>query len=68
LCDCCGIRASSLNAIIARTRRENELLQELHTRLTADVVTGKVDVRHAAASLPDVPATKAEIAAEESRT
>jgi len=32
------------------------------------VVTGKVDVCDVAASLPDAPATKADIAAEESRT
>jgi len=32
------------------------------------VVTGKVDARDAAANLPDSPATKADIAAEESRT
>ncbi|MDD9817240.1 MAG: restriction endonuclease subunit S [Gammaproteobacteria bacterium] len=44
---------ASIDAAIARTRREIELLQEYHTRLTADVVTGKVDVRDAAANLPD---------------
>ncbi len=30
-----------------------ELLKEYSTRLIADVVTGKLDVREAAASLPD---------------
>ena len=30
-----------------------ELLQEYRTRLIADVVTGKLDVREAAAQLPD---------------
>jgi len=59
---------ANIDATIARTRREIELLQEYHTRLTADAVTGKLDVRDAAANLPDVPATKADIAAEESRT
>ena len=32
-----------------------ELLQEYRTRLIADVVTGKLDVREAAARLPDEP-------------
>lgn len=38
---------------IGRTNREIELLQEYRTRLVADVVTGKLDVRDAAAALPD---------------
>ena len=33
--------------------REVRLLQEYHARLIADVVTGKFDVREAAARLPD---------------
>ncbi|CAN5874794.1 restriction endonuclease subunit S [soil metagenome] len=40
---------------IARTEREIALMQEYRTRLTADVVTGKLDVRPAAAKLPDLP-------------
>ena len=40
-------------AAIERTRRQIELLQEYRTRLIADVVTGKLDVREAAAQLPD---------------
>ena len=39
---------------IANTRREIELLQEYRTRMIADVVTGKLDVREAAARLPEV--------------
>jgi type I restriction enzyme S subunit len=35
-------------------QREIALIQEFRTRLIADVVTGKLDVRAAAASLPDV--------------
>ena len=35
-------------------RREIALLREYHTRLIADVVTGKLDVREAAARLPEV--------------
>lgn len=43
-----------LNTAIARTEREIELMQEYRTRLTADVVTGKLDVRPAAARLTDL--------------
>ena len=42
-----------IDAVIARTQREIELINEYRTRLIADVVTGKVDVREAAAKLPD---------------
>jgi type I restriction enzyme S subunit len=38
---------------ISRLEREITLLREYRTRLVADVVTGKLDVRAAAASLPD---------------
>jgi len=38
---------------IANTDREIQLLREFRTRLIADVVTGKLDVREAAARLPD---------------
>jgi type I restriction enzyme S subunit len=38
---------------INRTRCEIDLLREYRTRLIADVVTGKLDVRDAAARLPD---------------
>ncbi len=34
--------------------RETALLREYRTRLIADVVTGKLDVREAAAALPEV--------------
>jgi len=37
---------------ISRLEREIELLREYRTRLIADVVTGKLDVRAAAATLP----------------
>lgn len=40
-------------AIVTKALREIELLQEYRTRLIADVVTGKLDVRDAAAQLPD---------------
>ena len=39
---------------IDRTQREIDLLNEYRTRLFSDVVTGKLDVREAAAALPEV--------------
>jgi type I restriction enzyme S subunit len=45
---CCRIDAG-----IHRVRQEMTLLRELRTRLIADVVTGKIDVRDVAARLPD---------------
>lgn len=41
------------NSAIARTEHEIKLLREYRTRLIADVVTGKLDVREAAARLPE---------------
>jgi len=46
---------SSVTAAIARTEREIALMQEYRIRLTADIVTGKLDVREASAKLPDPP-------------
>ncbi|MFN0151622.1 MAG: restriction endonuclease subunit S [bacterium] len=48
-----GRAASPLISTISRLEREIELLREYRTRLVADVVTGKLDVREAAARLPD---------------
>lgn len=45
--------AAPLTSTISRLEREIELLREYRTRLVADVVTGKLDVREAAARLPD---------------
>ena len=42
---------ADIDADIARARRQIELLQEYRTRLIADVVTGKLDVREATAQL-----------------
>ena len=42
---------AALSTAITRTEREIALMQEYRTRLTADVVTGKLDVRPAAAKL-----------------
>jgi type I restriction enzyme, S subunit len=46
---------ASLSIAIDRASREISLLREYRTRLIADVVTGKLDVREAAAKLPDEP-------------
>ena len=43
-----------VDTAIVRADRQSELLQEYRTRLIADVVTGKLDVREAAARLPEV--------------
>jgi len=48
-----------LNVAISRLEREIDLLREYRTRLIADVVTGKLDVREAAARLPDEAAPEA---------
>ncbi|MGH7551769.1 MAG: hypothetical protein ACREMQ_01920, partial [Longimicrobiales bacterium] len=45
--------AATIWATIDRAQREISLLREYRTRLIADVVTGKLDVREAAARLPD---------------
>lgn len=47
-------RTSDLNTAITRTEREIALMQEYRTRLTADLVTGKLDVREAASKLPEI--------------
>ncbi len=44
---------ATTNTAIIRTEREIALLHEYRTRLIADVVTGKLDVREAAARLPE---------------
>ncbi len=44
---------ANIDADIDRARREIELLGEYRTRLIADVVTGKVDVREATAELSE---------------
>lgn len=51
------LQASRLSAeseaVLNKIQREIDLLQEFRTRLVADVVTGQVDVRGIAASLPE---------------
>ena len=45
---------AGLRTAMARAQREIDLLREYRTRLIADIVTGKLDVREAAAVLPEV--------------
>ena len=49
-----GRATTATDAAIARARRQIDLFHEYRVRLIADVVTGKLDVRHAAAILPHV--------------
>lgn len=46
-------KTHGLDTAVSRLEREIELLREYRTRLVADVVTGKLDVRAAAAKLPE---------------
>ena len=46
-------QTSPLRSAIARARRQIDLLREYRARLIADVVTGKLDVRETAATLPE---------------
>jgi type I restriction enzyme S subunit len=48
-------QTGELERAIRAADRELDLLREYRTRLIADVVTGKLDVREAAARLPDEP-------------
>lgn len=47
-------RTGVLETAVSRTLREIDLLQEFRTRLTSDVMTGRVDVRGVAADLPEL--------------
>lgn len=49
-----GVERAKNKAAISTTEREIALMLEYRTRLTADIVTGKLDVREAAAKLPEV--------------
>ena len=44
---------ADIDSAIDRARRQIDLLHEYRTRLITDVVTGKLDVREAAAQLPN---------------
>ena len=51
---------AAVDIVIRRTRYQIDHLSEYRTRLIADVVTGKLDVREAAATLPEVDPMAAE--------
>jgi len=55
LVDAIATETKALTTAITRTNREIALMQEYRTRLTADIVTGKLDVREASRHLPDEP-------------
>ena len=48
-----GQRTKTIDHAIRASKEEIRLIQEYRTRLIADVVTGKLDVREAVARLPD---------------
>ena len=52
--------SANIASTVARAKHEIDLLTEYRTRLIADVVTGKLDVREAAAALPEVDPLAAE--------
>ena len=53
--DSITVETAALTTAMARTEREIALMQEYRTRLTADLVTGKLDVREASGHLPALP-------------
>ena len=58
-------RIEALRAVMERTQDEIALFREYRTRLIADVVTGKVDVRGVATGLPEVDSVPAGDAVDE---
>lgn len=64
IADSLNASTATIDASIKRARAEIELLREYRTRLISDVVTGKLDVRDAAANLPDVAADEDELASD----
>ena len=57
------VNVSAIVTTISSAQREIDLLREYRTRLIADVVTGKLDVRAAAANLPEEPGAEDEVEA-----
>ena len=66
ICEHIDAATASLNAAIRRAQREIELIREYRTRLIADVVTGKVDVRGLAPTEPLPEETDAGVDGKES--
>ena len=58
-----ALTTSLLGKASSQTQREVHLFNEFRARLIADVVTGKLDVRDAAAALPDVDPSESEATA-----
>lgn len=56
-------KSTVLRCALTACQTELQLVNEYRTRLISDVVTGKIDVREAAAMLPDEPEDKADDAA-----
>ena len=46
---------TSMDAATDQSKRQIDLLRDFRTRLIADVVNGKLDVRKAAGALPEEP-------------
>jgi type I restriction enzyme S subunit len=53
ICEYISDQTTVFDQAASQARREIDLIREYRTRLVADVVTGKVDVRAAAAAIPD---------------
>jgi type I restriction enzyme S subunit len=49
------VRLQTVDEAVARQQHEISFLREYRTRLITDVLTGKLDVRAAAADLPNEP-------------
>lgn len=54
LCDHLDVECTAFDAATRQAEREIALMREYRTRLASDVVTGQLDVREAARSLPDL--------------
>jgi type I restriction enzyme S subunit len=65
ICEYLDTRIKLYDTAISRLEREIDLLREYRTRLVTDVVTGKLDVREAAARLPDEEAVSDPVVDEE---
>jgi type I restriction enzyme S subunit len=57
-----------IEGAVSHAEHEIGLMQEYRTRLTTDIVTGKLDVRAAAAELPEIAAAAAEEIASDETT
>ena len=53
IADNINLQTSTFTTEITRTHRQIDLMNEYRTRLIADVVTGRIDVRDAVVELPD---------------